>query len=375
VRVLFLTPSLRPLGARRSLVELVRALPPSISPLVVTPGDQGIYLELKELGVPVAIAPHGAWRKLTGRFTALLRQLPKLWDIVGNFQPDVVHANEFHIVPQASFGSREKVPLCGHVRLTITPRQIETYGLKRCQRIVAVSGAVRSLFENSPLLDRIRVVHNGVDTAAISPHGPTHPAVPANFAARPTSPTSLTVGLLGLVSERKNQLVAAEAVALAAARGADVRLLLAGDSFKDSTDYGERLRERLAADDLRDRAVWLPFQKDAAALYRSMDINLLISGEEGFGRTIIEAGAAGRPSIGARIGGIPEIIEEGRTGWLVNAGDAGTLADLLVSLAGRRAELAAAGEAARGRVHDHFTIQAHVAAMIAVWQECIDAHR
>lgn len=121
------------------------------------------------------------------------------------------------------------------------------------------------------------------------------------------------MGLLGLVSERKNQLVAAEAVALTAARGADVRLLLAGDSFKDSTDYGERLRERLAADDLRDRAVWLPFQKDAAALYRSMDINLLISGEEGFGRTIIEAGAAGRPSIGARIGGIPEIIEEGRT--------------------------------------------------------------
>lgn len=368
MRVLLLTPSIRPLGARRSLVELVKNLPDAVSPLVVCPRKEGIYLELKDLGVPLAVAPQGAWRKLTGRMTALFRQIPRLWGIVEEFQPDVIHANEFHIIPQAYFGSRKKYPLCGHVRLGITPRQIRTYHLAACRRVVAVSEAVRSLFEGTTVLPRVLVVHNGVDVGTISPHGPAHPD--AGELHRTHREKPLVVGLLGLVSERKNQLLAADAVARARQQGADVRLLLAGDAFRGSIEYGERLRARLAAPDLQRHALWLPFQKDAAALYRSIDINLLVSGEEGFGRTIIEAGAASRPSIGARTGGIPELIDDGRTGWLVNAGDAGGLAALLLRLYKDRDQIARAGAAACELVHRRFTIQAHVNRMIGVWNEC-----
>ena len=373
MRLLILTPSVRPLGARRSLVELVRNLPPHVHPLAVCPGKTGIYEEFQVLGVQTAFAPMGAWRKAAGRATALFRQLPRLRRIVGKFRPDLLHANEYHIVPQAVYGGKGR-PVCGHVRLSISPRHIRNYHLADCRRVIAVSEAVKDLFHDSPVFDRVRVVYNGVDVGAVGPEGPPHPEA-AEWVASFGESAPLVCGLFGLVSERKNQLVAAEAVARANARGARVALLLAGDAFKGSLGYGEELAKRVGQDDLKGRVLWLPFQKDAAALYRSIDVNLLISSEEGFGRTIIEASAAERPSIGTRIGGIPELIREGETGWLVEEGNVEELAARLVDLSSGRSRIREAGLAARKHTEDRFTVQAHVRNVVDVWQECLEDSR
>jgi len=302
---------------------------------------------------------------------AELLQVPALRRIVSDFKPDVIHANEFHSVPQAvAMTKGTQIPVTGHVRLEITPRQIETYCMRRCSRIVTVSRAVKSLFSTTDLENRVDVVYNGVDLSQFSPVGTASPTIPPGFSARPGAST-LKVGLFGLISPRKNQLLAAEAVALARSRGADVRLLLAGDAFKTTEAYGAQLRERLAQVDLKEASVLLPFQKDVAGLYRSIDINLLISSAEGFGRTIAEAAATRRPSIGARTGGIPELIEDTRTGWLVQEGDVKELADLLVKLAADLPSVQRAGLAAREFVETRFTIEAHAKAMLEVWQKAI----
>ncbi len=353
-------------------MELASHLPEGVEPLAVCPQDAGIALELRDLGVGVEVVPQGAWRKVGGRLTAIFRQIPKLWRIVGSFRPDVLHANEFHIVPQALSAARKKSPVCGHVRLSITSRQIHTYKMAECRRIVCVSEQVRSLFDGTPAAERTRTIPNGVNVAGLEIPRPPHPEVGAWLREHPVP---LVAGLFGLAAERKNQLVAAEAVAIARSRGADVRLLLAGDAHKSSTAYGERLRERLAAEDLRGAAIWLPFQDEVGGLYHAIGVNLLISSEEGFGRTIIEAGAAGRPSIGSRVGGIPELIEDGRTGWLVPEGDAEALAGRLVELAADPEVLRTAGRAAREHVRRHFTIEAHTARMVSLWQEAIEEFR
>lgn len=372
LKVLILTPSVRPLGARRSLVELVRHLPTDVEPLVICPAKSGIYLELQELGVSVEHVPHGAWRKLGGRLTSVCRQVPAIGKIVGRFQPDAAHANEFHIVPQAFLGGKKKIPVCGHVRLSITPRQIRNYHLGDCRRIAVVSRAVGALFHETPMEPRVRVVYNGVDTSSISPDGEIHPEITAWLDSL-GEPRPLVAGLLGLVSERKNQLVAVEALSQALDRGARVALLLAGDAFRGSVEYGDRLKKRLAEDERLARHVkWLPFQEDVALLYRALDVNLLISSQEGFGRTIIEAGAAARPSIGTRIGGIPELIDAGETGWLVDEGDADALAKILASAASQQDGIKKMGHAARQRVEANFTIDAHVKRMVEIWGECAE---
>jgi len=365
VKILFLTPSVRLLGARQSLLALVGELPRhGVEPLVVCPGAGELAQELSARGIPVEFAPQGAWRKLGGRAIAVFRQLPALRRTVARFRPDLVHGNEFHVTPH---GARLGVPMTTHVRLSITPRQIRNYDLGRARRIVAVSRACADLFAGSGLENRVRVVYNGVDVSRFDGAARDR-SLRAQFG---WSGDDLVVGLLGLVSPRKNQLVAAEAVALAAKRGVPVRLLLAGDAFKGTLDYGERLRARLAQDDLRDRAKWLPFAKDVLPLYGALDANLLISAEEGFGRTVIEAGALGIPSVGARTGGIPELIVEDETGWLVDEGSAADLAARIERMALDRPALARAGAAARARVREHFALDAHVRAMVGVWREAL----
>lgn len=385
MRVLLLSPSNRMLGARQSLLELVTHLPAGVEPLVICPGEGELYRALGEQGIPAATIPHFAWRKFPSCLGSLFVQLPKLSRAAARFFPQMIHANEFHSVPVATrlrwtspqWGAAARVvsdgiismgrfsaPVVGHVRLSITPKQIKTYNMAKCRRVVCVSNAVGALFRGSGLESRVRVVYNGVATGELVQRSQEIPR-----SAPVAGGEVLTVGLLGLVSERKNQLLAAEAVALARRRGAPVRLVLAGDPFKSSLDYAERLRERLQAEDLRDAVEWLPFQRDVIPVYHRIDINLLISTEEGFGRTIVEAGALGIPSIGSRIGGIPELIDEGRTGWLVGIDKPDGLADLLVELAQTRAAVRERGEAMRTRVESQFTVEAMARNMVSVWEE------
>jgi glycosyltransferase involved in cell wall biosynthesis len=327
-----------------------------------------LWEKLKERAVPTEVVKHHPWRKLGGWLGANFAQVPELKRIAARFSPDVIHANEFHSCPQgAKVSAALGVPLCGHVRLTITPRQITNYYMASCARILCVSQAVAGLFSGSPLAHRTRVVYNGVGLDRFDSTNP-HTRVPiAETADWPEE--ALVVGLFGLVSERKNQRIAAEAVALAAKRGADVRLLLAGDPFKSSEQYGDSLRARLREEDVRGRVAWLPFQREVVPLYRAIDINLLISSEEGFGRTIIEAGALARPSIGSNIGGIPELVRHGETGWVLPSLDAESLADVLVEAHRTRPEIRRRGELAMARVQEHFTLDACVRKTVEVWGE------
>lgn len=322
------------------------------------------------MGVPTAVVPQGPWRKVGGRLKAMLFQIPRLRRIAAEFRPDLIHGNEFHIIPQALRAGRGRIPVTGHVRLGILPRQIVNYELGRCSAVITVSDAVRSLFSETGFLNHVEVVYNGVGLDQIRQPGEAHPEVTRWLAGLPRRP--MVAGLFGLVGSRKDQLGAVEAVRRAREAGAEVALVLAGDAFRSTETYGQELRQRIEELKSTVPILWLPFQKDIASLYRAVDVNLLISREEGFGRTIVEAGALGIPSVGTRTGGIPELIVEGETGWLVREGDAGELAGVLAEAAANPERRRTMGDMARRRVETQFTIEAHVERMLAIWRRCVE---
>lgn len=372
MRVLFLSPSNRLLGARKSLIDVVRHLPAGVEPLVVCPGDGDLARTLEAEGMAVERIRHYPWRKFVGHLQARLFQLPALRRLARRFDPAVVHANEYHIVPQA----RRAAFACGaatvaHLRSGFPPRHVDLYEISQCDRVACVSRALVAMMRegdaDAPLDDLCRVVPNGIDVAAFPPRtGPRE-----SLEELTADDDTLVAGLFGLIGPRKNQIVAAEAVARANARGARVALVLAGDAFKSAVGYGEQLKARLAQPDLAGRVVWLPYTPDIARLYRAIDVNLLVSSDEGFGRTLIEAGAMGLPSIGARIGGIPEVVVDGESGWIVEEGNAEALADVLVAAWKNRDEVRRRGEAMRARVVEHYTIAATVKRLVDVWSEAV----
>ena len=87
----------------------------------------------------------------------------------------------------------------------------------------------------------------------------------------------------------------------------------------------------------------------------------LASSEESLPNTVLEAGSAGRPVVATRVGGVPEIVVDGRTGTLVPPLRSRAMADALVGLLEDPGAARTMGEAARARVNAGFTMDRELA--------------
>jgi glycosyltransferase involved in cell wall biosynthesis len=84
--------------------------------------------------------------------------------------------------------------------------------------------------------------------------------------------------------------------------------------------------------------------------------------------SVLESMALGKPVLGARIGGIPELINEGQTGWLFASADEAALADALRTIAGADAAvLRAMGRRAREHVATHYTRERYAEAVLGLY--------
>lgn len=191
--------------------------------------------------------------------------------------------------------------------------------------------------------EKIHVVRCGVDLNAFGSNG----RVSRNDAAE-----VLAVGRLVSV---KGHGVLLAAIARVAESGASVTATIVGDGPRRAAL--EQLARQLGIGDLV-RFAGSVGQDDIARYYEQADVFCLPSFSEGLPVVLLEAMAAGVPVVASRIAGIPELIEDGRSGLLVPPGRADLLADALRSLLvdpGRRAELAAEG---RRRVGAEFDVDA-----------------
>jgi phosphatidylinositol alpha-1,6-mannosyltransferase len=126
---------------------------------------------------------------------------------------------------------------------------------------------------------------------------------------------------------------------------------------------------------LADVVRWLGYvpEVDLPDLYRSADLFLLCTREnrgqaevEGFGLAFLEAQACGIPVVGTRTGGIPDAVQEGRGGWLIEQDDAGALAAILAYLVEVPAEFERMGRIARQRVEEECTWDHYIDRFIQV---------
>jgi glycosyltransferase involved in cell wall biosynthesis len=98
------------------------------------------------------------------------------------------------------------------------------------------------------------------------------------------------------------------------------------------------------------------YQAQPERLYRAMDVFALTSRSEGIPQAVLEASAAGLPVIASRVGGVPEVVEDGQTGLLFEFGDVPALAAGLHALATNAALARRLSEAGRRRVEDRFDV-------------------
>ena len=149
-------------------------------------------------------------------------------------------------------------------------------------------------------------------------------------------------------------------------RGVDALLLLVGDG-----DDRERLEQRAHDLGLARSCLFLGYQEDVAPWYAICDAVVLTSASEGTPVTIIEALAAGRPVVATKVGGVPDVVDEGETGFLVRPHDTHALAERLEILAGDPVRRRAMGELGRARMLERYAVGRLVDDVDALYRELL----
>jgi glycosyltransferase involved in cell wall biosynthesis len=207
-----------------------------------------------------------------------------------------------------------------------------------CHGVIAVSQAVRAALLASGISDdRIETIPTGVEWPAVLPDAQERRAIRSRWGF---DDRHFVVGHMGAFTAEKGQDVAINAAALLQPRLPGLpglRMILAGEG---------PLRGSMQASSV----VILPGHiSDRAEFFAALDLFIMPSRSEAWGLAALEAMAHGVPVVASNIGGLPEMIEAGETGWLVTPGDPGELADAIDRAASDRENLRATGLRGRER--------------------------
>jgi glycosyltransferase involved in cell wall biosynthesis len=238
------------------------------------------------------------------------------------------------------------------------------FSLRRTDRVVAVGErvAAKLLTHGRVPPDRIRIIHNGVDTTRFRPGGGRE-----HLAGVADIPSDVPViGVVAGFRGVKGHAVMLDAMAEIHQALPEVRLLLVGDGpLRSAIERGVGRRG------LEERVVFTGARHDVDRLLPGCNVVALPSWEEGIPVSAVEAMACGVPVVATRVGGTPEVIEDGRTGLLVPPGDPKTLAAALLRLLRQPDYALALGKEGRTVAKERFDVSGMVTKTALLYQELL----
>jgi glycosyltransferase involved in cell wall biosynthesis len=192
---------------------------------------------------------------------------------------------------------------------------------------------------------KVCIVLNGIDTAEFRRRDEAE-SLRRSLGIPPGAPV---IGTVGRLNEVKCQDRLIRSFHQIRAEFPDARLLLVGDGPKR-----DDLHALVAELGLTESVCFAGYQARPERYLQVMDVFALPSRAEGLPLAILEAWAAGLPVIATRVGGIPQLIDDGRNGWLVDSGDEPALTDALRQLLAEPALAQRLGQAGRQRAESDF---------------------
>lgn len=241
----------------------------------------------------------------------------------------------------------------------------ERWAARHVDAVVCMTEAVREHCESRGVRSpRMEVVYDAVAPEHFRPRREREAmrkelALPAD---------ALAFGIVGGIQEWKGQAIALEAFARAREGAGPMRLVVVGGVHRAGREYAQALHETVRRLGLGDAVSFTGHRADVPDVMNALDVVVHASVRpEPFGRVILEGMLLGKPVIASASGGVPEFVDEGRTGFLVAPGDAETLAARMRQLAGDAALRRDVGARAREYALDRFSVRRHVDSMSALY--------
>jgi L-malate glycosyltransferase len=223
-------------------------------------------------------------------------------------------------------------------------------------RVIANSSAVRTWLVNLGLNDNfIDVIPNGIDLDRRRERMLDCP-VRRELEIGPNAPV---VAVVSRLNPQKGIEYFIQAAAMVAARGAATRFLIIGGP---GSNVAYRSSLETLAQDLRmtGRVIFTGERSDVREILKEVNLAVLPSLSEGLSNALLEAMAAGLPVVATDVGGNPEIVKDGKTGFLVRAGDTEALSNAMIRILESPELRIRFGEEGYRRVEAHFSLASTV---------------
>jgi L-malate glycosyltransferase len=385
VRVLYVNHTATVGGGERSLLDLLSALPEEVSPALACP-DGDLALAASRLGVPTTPIPEAApsFRldpvQTAGGLIRLGRAAVAFRRVARRAQVDLIHANSVRAGLIAAPPLRlAAAPVVVHIRDCLPQGRAAQLTRRAIGSGAAIVLANSEYTAASFVLNRahppVRTVYNPVDTSVFDPMRIDRGEARAGLGLAWDEPT---LGVIAQITPWKAQDDAIRALAALRRGGRDARLLIVGsakfargtEAF-DNVDFERSLHALADELGLGDAVNFLGERGEVAEILRALDLLLVPSWEEPFGRSVIEAMAMETPVIATSVGGPAEIVSDGVDGLLLPPRQPERWAKAARELLDAPARLRAMGEAGRRTALSRFGRETHVQAVLAAYREVL----
>jgi glycosyltransferase involved in cell wall biosynthesis len=250
------------------------------------------------------------WKRVTHYFRFIR--------LLVTYRPDIVYSNTIINFGEVVIAGLFRVPVLLHMHEGKNFAQQYQYRLKvSClfaDKIIVGSQYVNGVL-NSITQKYGRVIYNGVLLPNISIDKKRKIGMPIKF------------GILGTINSNKGQLVAIEAIRILVERGVNANLIIAGKIGDEI--YFDKIVKFLNHNSINDYVQFIGQVPSSENFISTLDIMLVPSFDEALPTVILEAFSSGVPVVASDVGGIPEMIEDGRNGFLFQAGNFEMLANCL----------------------------------------------
>ena len=332
MNILFVDQFNEPGGAQLALVDVLDAARQrGWTPILMAPGE----------GLPLRPLTRG--RKSASDLVSFMSDLPRirkaLRQAISQHKADLVYVNGPRVLP-AAIGI--DIPVIFHAHSYVhgrAPRWLAMRAVRQTRAVVIAASEFIARDFQTASRQPIRVIYNG---------SPDYGAMPSKF----DDSARIRIGMVGRLAPEKGQLDFVRAARLLDTGSAHFTIY--GDSAFAGDDYARQVRTEApaASVDLQD------WRTDVGGVYRELDVLVVPSfAEEASTRVIMEAFSAGVPVVAYASGGIPEIVDHGRTGLLTAEPTCESLAASLRRLIADRTEMKALALAGRAEWKERFTKQ------------------
>jgi glycosyltransferase involved in cell wall biosynthesis len=362
--------------ALRQMRELVSA---GCEIHVALPDDKGLSPRYRAAGVTVHVAPCDLAPGSPWRIVSRIRTLRRL---VGRLEPDLLHSHFVGttLTARLALGRRRsprrvfQVPGPLHLEHR-APRRVELATASESDVWIATCRRTRELYLASGISpERVHLSYYGLDLSSPAPEdrgslrrelGVLESRALVGMVAYLYPPRRLLGHRRGL----KGHEDLVDALGLCRRHGIDVQGVFVGGAWGPAQQYERRVRA-YAAERLGPAATFLGTRRDVASLYGQLDVAVHPSHSENVGGAG-ESLLAGVPTVATSVGGLPDFVVAGRTGWLVPPRDPRALADAIAEALADPARGRRMAQAGRELVLEQLDVGRTAREVLAIYERLV----